>query len=101
MAVASGMAELLSGNGPGVSQLRRAVLDGFDDVDVAGAAAQVARDAAADLGFCRARIACKERFRRHQHAWRAETALEAVLLQKAFLQRVELGILLQAFHRLD
>ena len=38
-------------------QLRRRVLDGLDDVDVAGAAAQVAGDRLADLVLARVRVA--------------------------------------------
>src|ERR1041384_5300962 len=65
------------------------VLDGFDDLVVAGAAAQVARDAVADLGLARLRVAGEQRARRHQHAGRAEPALQAVLLPEALLQRVQ------------
>src|SRR5205823_11939043 len=36
-----------------------------------------------------------------QHAWRAEAALQSVLLKESFLDRIELAVLLQSFHRHD
>src|SRR6266568_3798150 len=72
------------------------VLDRLDDVDVAGAAAQVPRDGLADLELARRRVPGQQRRRGHHHARRAEAALQAVLLPEAELDRVELALLLQA-----
>src|SRR5262249_25624767 len=49
----------------------------------------VARDTVADLGLGRLRIAGEQRARALQHAGRAESALQAVLLPEALLQRVQ------------
>src|SRR5829696_2318935 len=77
------------------SRLRRhlvgGVLDGFDDVLVAGAAAEVALKAVADFGFGRVRIVVEEGDRGHDHAGGAVAALEAVHLPEAFLDGVELA----------
>ena len=43
----------------------------------------------ADLGFRRIRVLSEERDAGHHHSGRAETALEAVLLPEAFLDRME------------
>src|SRR5579859_6711027 len=76
-------------------------LDGFDDVDVARAATQVARNAAPDLRLGRARVVSQQGLRAEQHAGCAEAALQAVLLEEAFLQGVQHAVLLQTFHGLD
>src|SRR5512134_3584666 len=49
--------------------------DRVDDLAVAGAAAQVAFDAAADRGFARARVALDQVARLHDEARGAEAAL--------------------------
>src|SRR5258708_6595720 len=64
-------------------------LHGLDDVDVAGAAAQVARDAPADLVLARVRVVLEQGDRAEHHAWRAEPALQAVLVDKGGLHRVQ------------
>src|SRR5438128_766358 len=99
--VASGMTRLLCAHRGFATQLRGPVLDGFDDVHVAGTAAQVSRDAAADLVLRRARIGRKQRLGDHQHAWRAEAALEPMLLPEAFLERMELTSLFQTLDSFD
>src|ERR1700674_3679983 len=71
-------ARLLRSNRGLAAQRRRAVLNGFDDVDVASAATQVARNPAPDLRLGRTRIGCQQRLRAHQHAGRAEATLQAV-----------------------
>ena len=81
--------------------LVRRVLDGVDDVLVAGAAAEVAGDALPDLLLGRLRRVVQEVDRRHDHARGAEAALEAVLFPEAFLQGVQLAVLGQAFNRRD
>src|SRR5215470_664127 len=80
VAVASGMGRLPRGDAGRGAHAGGAVLNRFDDVDVARAATQVARYAATDLCLARIRVACQQRFGRHQHARRAVAALQAVLL---------------------
>src|SRR5258706_15524060 len=77
------------------------VLHGLDDVHVARAAAQVPADGLADLLLARVLVALEERARGHQHARRAESALQAVLLGEALLHRMQLAALLQALDRGD
>src|SRR6266567_5752197 len=74
----------------------RGVLYRLDDVDVAGAAAQVARDANADLLLGGVRIMLQERQAGHHHSRRAIATLEAMLLVETFLQGMQFAILLQA-----
>src|SRR5687768_10420883 len=61
----------------------------LDDVLVAGAAAQVARQRLADLALGRAGVLLEIRLDRQQEARRAEAALEAVALPERLLDRVE------------
>ena len=75
--------------------------DRLDDVLVAGAAAQIARQAFADVVVGGERIFSQQIGRRHQHARRAEAALQSVMLVKQFLQRVHLPDAAEAFDRLD
>src|SRR5690242_8388694 len=77
------------------------VLHGLDDIDVARAAAQVPGDRLADFLLAGILVALEERARGHEHARRAESALQAVLLGEALLHRMELAALLQAFDRGD
>src|SRR5690349_466280 len=84
-----------------LAHLLGSVLHGLDDVHVAGTAAQIARDRLADLLFARVLVRGEERARGHEHARRAESALQAVLLGEAFLHRMQLPALLQAFDRGD
>src|SRR5262245_55525977 len=100
-AVASGTDSLLRGGSSLAAEFRRSVLAGLDDVHVARAATKVARNAAADLRFGRARLQPQQRRGGHHHARRAEAALQAVLLPEPFLQRVELAVLLEALDGLD
>src|SRR5262249_50600678 len=85
--VLGGMARLL--------ELLGGVLDRLDDVDVAGAAAEVAGDRLADVGLGRIGVLREQRAAGHHHAWRAVAALEPVLLPEALLDRVELVVFLQ------
>ena len=64
--------------------------DRRDDVLVAGAAAEIAGQALADLVVGRERVFPQQVGRRHQHAGRAEAALQRVMLAERLLQRVEL-----------
>src|SRR5215468_7661985 len=91
--VLGGMAALL--------ELLRGVLDRLDDVDVAGAAAEVPGDRLADLGLARVGVPGEERAAGHHHARRAVAALQAVLLPEALLDRVERRALLETLDCLD
>src|SRR3954453_23768855 len=64
-------------------------LDGGDDVLVTGAAADRSRDRRTDLSVGGVGIGVEQRAARHQHPWRAEAALERVLLVESLLDRVE------------
>ena len=79
-----------SGCGLGVSRslgcdLR--ALDRFDDADIAGAAAEIAGQFQADALFVGVRQPRDDVPRRHQHAGRAEAALQAVILGEGFAQQ--------------
>src|SRR5207248_2987853 len=63
------------------------VLDRLDDVHVAGAAANVARDRPTDLFLARVGVALEQRRAHQHHARRAEAALQAVLFVEAGLDR--------------
>src|SRR5438105_13974622 len=67
-------------------------LDCFDDVRVTRAAAQVAFQTFANLGFGGARIALQQRLRSQDEAWRAEATLQAVLVPEGFLEGAELTV---------
>src|SRR5918996_3555417 len=71
-------------------------LNRLDDVVVAGAAAQVALEPLADLGFGGRRVALHQVDRAHDHAGRAEAALQPVMLAERRLHRVQLAVLRQA-----
>src|SRR3954451_20728905 len=89
------------GSGGLAGHFLRGVLDRLDDVLVAGAAAEVALDAAPDLLLARRGIVLEEIDASHDHARRAEAALEPVLLPEAALDRVQLAILRQPLDRLE
>src|ERR1700716_1972849 len=72
-------------------------LHGLDDVRVASAAAQIALEALANFGFGRMRIAVQQGSRGHNEPWRAESALQTVLVPEGVLQRVQRAVLRQAF----
>src|SRR5439155_24380723 len=74
-------------------------LDGVDDALVARAPAEHRGDTLADLGLRRLGLHAQEIERGHQHARRAEAALEPVVLVEGLLQRVKLAVLHQAFDR--
>src|SRR5664279_4398718 len=80
---------------------RLAELDRLDDVVVAGAAADVAVEALADLLLARLRVVGEQLHRRHHHARRAEAALQAVALAKRRLHRMQLAVLGEPFDRRD
>src|ERR1051326_5910733 len=72
-------------------------LDRLEDVHVAGAAAEVALQALADLVLGRVRVLLQQVGRRHDEAGRAVPALQAVLIPEGLLDRVELTVFGHAF----
>src|SRR5262245_46043951 len=64
-------------------------LDRRDDVLIPGASAQVAADRLHDGVAVRVRVGAQELHRAHQHAGRAEAALQTMLLPKRLLHRVQ------------
>src|SRR5262245_54161010 len=66
-------------------ELGGGVLDRFDDVLIAGAAAEVAGNAEADLRLGRALVLLQQPIGAKDHSGRAEPALQAVHLAEAFL----------------
>ena len=64
-------------------------LHGGEDLDVPGAAAQVARQTDADFFFRRRRVATEQRGGRHDHARRAEATLHPTLVEQSLLQRMQ------------
>src|SRR5262249_46775173 len=65
---------------------------GFDDVLVSRATAQVASDPEADFILGRRFVFLQQPVGAHNHAGRAETALQTVHLAKTFLQRVQRAV---------
>src|SRR6266511_5406194 len=74
------------------------VLDGLDDVVIAGAAAEIALQPVPDLGLRGPRVALEELRGRHDHTGGAEAALEPVHVPEAFLEGMQLAV---AGHSLD
>ena len=77
------------------------VLNRFDDVVVAGATAEVALEAEANRFLVGVGLVLQQANGRHDHAGGAVAALQAVLLPEAFLDRVQLAVLLEPFDRDD
>src|SRR5215471_18013821 len=76
-------------------------LDGLDDVVVAGAAAEIALELMPDLSLAGIRIPLDHLRGRHDHAGRAEPALQAVLLPEPFLDRVQRAVSRHPFDGLE
>src|SRR5262249_15068131 len=69
----------------GCGHARRGQPDRVDDALVSGAAAQIGRDRLADLLLARRGMVPEQLVREHQHARRAEAALEPLRLAERFL----------------
>ena len=69
------------------------VSNGLDDVDVAGAAAEVALERVPDLVLARIGVLAEQADGGHHHPGRAVAALEPVLLVERLLHRVQLPVL--------
>src|SRR6476660_4973035 len=76
-------------------------LDRCDDVLVARTATDRARDRGADLVVGRRGVLVEQRSCRHQHAGRAEAAVQRVLLVEALLDRIEVTVDLERLNRAD
>src|SRR3954451_20776247 len=94
-----------TGRSSAIAMSRLLVLSGpadrRDDVLVARAAADAAGDRDADLLLGRVGVLVQQPARGHQHARRAEPALERVLLVEPLLDRVELAVALERLDRAD
>src|SRR6185369_16084150 len=73
------------------------LLDGIDDLHVAGAPAQISCDRLFDFVARRMRIYIEQRSRSDQHAWRADAALCAATFEKSLLKRIEPPVSREAF----
>src|SRR5207248_10203987 len=71
---------------------------GLDDAVVAGAAAEVAREADADLFLRGIRVLREQSRRRDQHPRSAEPALDAAVLEERLLQRREAAAVAKTLH---
>src|SRR5262249_43878799 len=93
----------LSLRGPQVwfRHLLGGILNRADNILIAGAPAEIAGDAPADVLVARTRVLFKQCVGGKQHPRRAESTLQPMLLLKAFLQRMELAVLHEAFHGED
>src|SRR5690606_24344550 len=83
------------------AHLRRGVQHGRDDVGVAGAPAQVALQALADLGLARVGVVAEQVDGGHQHARSAVAALQGVPAVERPLQRVPPPVAGQALDGAD
>src|SRR5262245_49607613 len=75
----------------------RGVLISLDDIDVAGAAAQVAGDRVTDFVVAGVVVLLQERVAGHQHSRRAVAALKAVFLKETVLKRMKFAVLFETF----
>ena len=81
------------------AQLASGVLDRADNVLVTGTAAEIPIQPVADFALGWIVVSLQELACGHDHAWRAESALQPVLFPEAFLQGVEFAVMRQAFDR--
>jgi hypothetical protein len=80
-----------------LAQLLRSILISFDDVDVAGATAQVAGNRVSDFVIGRIGVLTKEGVSSHKHSWSTVTTLQSMLLKEAFLERMQFAVLFETF----
>src|SRR5256712_9331975 len=86
---------------PLASQARRGQFDRLVDLDVAGTAAEVARQGLLDLVATGAWVVGEECVGGEEEGWGAVAALGGAQRREGFLQRVQSAALRQPFHRLD
>ena len=75
------------------------VFDRFDDVLIAGAAAEISLQAVPDLCARGIRIAIDDLTRGDDHSRRAVPALQAVLFPESFLDRMQVAVRSESFNR--
>src|SRR5579883_818605 len=85
----------------GCAHLLASILNRLDDIDVARAAAEIARDRVAHFRFSGIGVLLQQRLAHQHHSRRAEAALQAMLLVEALLNGVQLAILLQTLDGLN
>src|SRR5215813_13652399 len=74
------------------------VLICLHDVDVAGAATKISRNRVTNIVVTRIVVRLQKRVSGHQHAGRAITTLQTVLLKESVLQRMQLAVLFETFN---
>ena len=79
----------------------RAGFYGFDDVVVAGTSADVAFQPLTDFLFAWIRVFFHQVYRAHDHAGRAKTTLQAVVLAERFLHWMQFSVCGKAFNGFD
>src|SRR5213083_706155 len=79
----------------------RTLLDRFDDLLVAGAAAEIPGDRLIDALARGMRLVREQRLGGHQDPRRAVAALRSAKIGEGRLQRMQLGAAGEAFHRID
>lgn len=79
----------------------RCFFDGFNDLHVAGAHAQITGQRFANLFFRWIGITLQQGMARHDHSWCAVAALKRVVFDESFLDRVQLSVLRQPFDGRD
>jgi hypothetical protein len=77
------------------------ILNGFNDLHVAGAHAQIAGQRFANLFFGWVRITLEQGMASHDHSRRAVAALESVVLDEGFLYRAQFTVRRQTFDGRD
>jgi hypothetical protein len=88
-------------SGVGCLALFGSALDGFDDLVVASAAAEVAGQIEANLFFAGCRVFFEQRFGLHDETWRADPALQSRSFEESTLHFVEMVSASHAFDRLQ
>ena len=71
---------------------------GFEDLKIAGAAAEIARESFANLIASWMRILVQQSLRGDQYCWSAVAALRGAEISKRFLQRMQGAVCAEPFH---
>src|SRR5207248_9067356 len=82
----------------GCAHLLSSILYGTHDILIAGAAADIAFETLANLGFSRIGIVFQQLIRGHNHTRGAEAALQAMLFPEAFLDGMQTTFVSQPFY---
>src|SRR5207237_622127 len=78
--------------GSACTHLLSSILDSSHDVLIACAAADIALESLTNLFFCWIGIIFEQLIRGHNHTWRAEAALQTMLLPEALLNWVQTSL---------